>query len=152
MLYMTNTPCLHFLNHGFMIHISIYDVIITMLIVIYVIIFMVLFFWIKLTWKLLKHLTIQKPNIRQFSLSAFAAALKPNAFDGKNFMMWRARMELWLTTMSCYHVAQGKPENLDPEDEAKFRVADNLFRDAVINALHSKYEKRYISCASGKEL
>jgi hypothetical protein len=48
MLYMTNTPCLHVLNHGFMIHISIYDVIITMLIVIYVIIFMVLFFWIKL--------------------------------------------------------------------------------------------------------
>jgi hypothetical protein len=38
MLYMTNTPCLHVLNHGFMIHISIYDVIITMLIVIYVII------------------------------------------------------------------------------------------------------------------
>jgi hypothetical protein len=31
MLYMTNTPCLHILNHGFMIHISIYDVIITML-------------------------------------------------------------------------------------------------------------------------
>jgi hypothetical protein len=57
MLYMTNTSCLHVLNHGFMIHISIYDVIITMLIVIYVIIFMVLFFWIKLTWKLLKHLT-----------------------------------------------------------------------------------------------
>jgi hypothetical protein len=44
MLYMTNTPCLHVLNHGFMIYISIYDVIITMLIVIYVVIFMVLFF------------------------------------------------------------------------------------------------------------
>jgi hypothetical protein len=43
MLYMTNTPYLHVLNHGLMIHISIYDVIITMLIVIYVIIFMVLF-------------------------------------------------------------------------------------------------------------
>jgi hypothetical protein len=57
MLYMTNTQCLHVLNHVFMIHISIYDVIITMLIVICVIIFMVLFFWIKLTWKLVKHLT-----------------------------------------------------------------------------------------------
>jgi hypothetical protein len=57
-LYMTNTPCLHILNHGFMIHISIYDVIITMLIVIYVIIFMVSFFRIKLTWKFLKYLTI----------------------------------------------------------------------------------------------
>jgi hypothetical protein len=43
-LYMTNIPCLYVLNHGFMVHISIYDVIITMLIFIYVIIFMVLFF------------------------------------------------------------------------------------------------------------
>jgi hypothetical protein len=56
-LYMTNKPCLHVLNYGFMVHISIYVVIITMLIFTYVIIFMVLFFWIKLTWKLLKHLT-----------------------------------------------------------------------------------------------
>ena len=31
-------------------------------------------------------------------------------------------------------------------------AADNLFRGAVISALHSKYEKKYISCASGKEL
>jgi hypothetical protein len=59
MLYMTNKPCLHVLNHGFMVHISIYDVIITMLIFTYVIIYMVLFFWIKLIWKLVKHLTIQ---------------------------------------------------------------------------------------------
>jgi hypothetical protein len=58
MLYMTNIPCLHVLNRGFMVHISIYDVIINMLIFIYVIIFMVLFFYMKLAWKLLKHLTI----------------------------------------------------------------------------------------------
>jgi hypothetical protein len=76
---------------------------------------------------LLKHLTFQKPNIRQFSLSGFAVALKPNAFDGKNFMIWHVRMKLWLTAMSCYHVTQGKPENLAPEDEPKFRAADNLF-------------------------
>jgi hypothetical protein len=118
-----------------------------MLIFIYVIIFMVLFFWIKLTWKLFKHLTIQKPNIRQFSLSGFAAALKPNAFDEKNFMIWRARMELWLTAMSCYHVAQVKPENLAHEDEPKFWAADNLFRGTVISALHSKYDKKlHILC------
>jgi hypothetical protein len=49
MLYMTNIPWLHVLNRGFMVHISIYDIIITMLIFIYVVIFMVLFFWIKLT-------------------------------------------------------------------------------------------------------
>jgi hypothetical protein len=78
--------------------------------------------------------------------------LKPNPFDGKIFMIWRAMMELWLIVMSCYHVAQGKPENLAPEDEPKFRVADNLFQGAVISALYSKYEKSYISCASGKEL
>ena len=29
---------------------------------------------------------------------------------------------------------------------------DDLFRDAVISALHSKYEKNYISCTSDKEL
>ena len=31
-------------------------------------------------------------------------------------------------------------------------AADNLFRDAVIRALHPKYEKNYISCISDKEL
>jgi hypothetical protein len=41
---------------------------------------------------------------------------------------------------------------LAPEDEPKFWVADNLFRGAVISALHNKYQKSYISCASDKEL
>jgi hypothetical protein len=68
-----------------------------------------------MTWKLPKYLTIQKPNIRQFFLSGFTAALKPNTFDGKNFMIWRATMELWLTAMNCYNATQGKPENLTPE-------------------------------------
>ena len=48
---------------------------------------LMLFFWIKLIMKLPKFLTIQKPNVRQFSVSGFAAALKPNNFDGKNFMI-----------------------------------------------------------------
>jgi hypothetical protein len=61
-------------------------------------------------------------------------------------------MELWLTAMNCYHTAQGKPETLTPEEEQKFRVVDNLFQDAMISALYSKYEKNYISCTSGKEL
>jgi hypothetical protein len=99
-----------------------------------------------------KYLTIQKYNIRHFSLSGFAAALKPNQFDEKNFMIWRVRMELWLTAMNCYHAAQGRPENLDPEDEPKFQAADNLFRGAMISALHPKYEKNYISFSSGKDL
>ena len=44
---------------------------------------LMLFFWIKLIIKLPKFLTIQKPNNRLFSVSGFAAALKPNNFDGK---------------------------------------------------------------------
>ena len=31
-------------------------------------------------------------------------------------------------------------------------AVDNLFRGAMISALHSKYEKNYISCTSGKKL
>ena len=45
---------------------------------------LMLIFWIKLIMKMLKFLTLQKPNIRQFSVSGFAAALKPNDFDGTN--------------------------------------------------------------------
>jgi len=68
------------------------------------------YFWIKMTMKMSNYLTIQKPNVRQFSVSGFAAALKPNNFDGKNFMIWRAKMVLWLTAMNCYHAAQGNAE------------------------------------------
>ena len=63
---------------------------------------LLLYFWIKLIMKMHKFLTIQKPNNRQFSVSGFAAALKPNNFDGKNFMIWRAKMVLWLTAVG-YH-------------------------------------------------
>ena len=83
-------------------------------------------------------LTIQKPNVRHFSVRGFAAVLKPDPFDGKNFLIWKAKMELWLTAMSCFHAAEGKPVNLPPEDEAKFKAEDNLFRGAVISALDTK--------------
>ena len=88
---------------------------------------LMLFFWIKLIMKMSKILTIQKHNVRQFSVSGFAAALKPNNFDGKNFMIWRAKMVLWLTTMNCYHAAQGNLERFTPEEEQKFLAANNLF-------------------------
>ena len=101
---------------------------------------------------MLKFLTFQKPNVRQFCISGFVAALKSNNFDGKNFIIWRAKMVLWLIAMNCYHTAHGKPEQFTSEEEQKFLAADNLFRDAVISALHSKYEKNYISCTSCKEL
>ena len=54
--------------------------------------------------------------------------------------------------VNCYHAAQGKPEQFTLEGEQKFLAVDNLFRGAVISALHSKYEKNYMSCTSGKEL
>jgi hypothetical protein len=54
--------------------------------------------------------------------------------------------------MHCYLVAEGKPENLTPDEETKFRAANNLFKGAVICALRSKYEKNYISYTSGKLL
>ena len=87
------------------------------------------------------YLTIQTPNVRQFSVSDFAAALKPNNFDGKNFMIWHAKMVLWLTAMNCYHAAQRKPEPFTLEEERKFFAVNNLFRGAVISALQPKYEK-----------
>ena len=40
---------------------------------------LIFYFWIKLTMKMPNYLTIQKPNLRQFSVSGFAAALKPKA-------------------------------------------------------------------------
>jgi hypothetical protein len=46
-------------------------------------------------------LTIQKPNVRHFSIRGFVVVLKPDPFDGKNFLIWKAKMELWLTAMSC---------------------------------------------------
>jgi hypothetical protein len=48
-------------------------------------------------------------------------------------------MELWITAMSCFHTAEGKPADLPPEDEAKFKAEDNLFRGAVISALDTKF-------------
>ena len=60
------------------------------------------YFWIKLTMKMPNDLTIQKPKVRQFSVSGFAAALKPNIFDDKNFMIWRVKMVLWLTAITPY--------------------------------------------------
>ena len=99
-----------------------------------------------------KFLTIQKPNLRQFYVSGFATALKPNNVGGKNFMIWRAKMVLWLIAMNCYHAAQGKPKQFTPEEDKKFLAVDNLFRGAVISALHPKYEKNYISCILDKKL
>jgi hypothetical protein len=78
---------------------------------IYVITYMTLFFWIKLKLKMPTFLTIQKSDIRHFSVSGFADALKPGEpFDETFYKRWHSKMILWLTTMNYYHVAQGKLE------------------------------------------
>jgi hypothetical protein len=46
-----------------------------------------LIYGIKMIWKMPIFLTIQKPNVRHFSVRGFAAALKPDPFDGKNFLI-----------------------------------------------------------------
>jgi len=54
--------------------------------------------------------------------------------------------------MSCYHAAEGKPEQFTCEEEQNFPAADNLFRGAVINALDKMYVDNYIICTIAKEL
>ena len=54
--------------------------------IIYVIIIL-LIYGIKMTWKLPNILTIKKPNYRHFSIRGFVAMLKPDPFDGKNFLI-----------------------------------------------------------------
>ena len=61
-------------------------------------------------------------------------------------------MILWLTTMSCYHAAEGKPKQFTPEEKQKFLAVDNLFRGVVISVLDKKYVDNYIICTTTKEL
>jgi hypothetical protein len=61
-------------------------------------------------------------------------------------------MTLWLTTMNCYHAAQGKLEQFTPEEERMLDVANNLFRGTVIGTLANKYVDSYLTCTSTKEL
>jgi hypothetical protein len=50
---------------------------------IYVVTYIVVIFWITLKLEMTISPTIQKPDIRHFSVSSFAAALKPSEpFDG----------------------------------------------------------------------
>jgi hypothetical protein len=79
----------------------------------------------------------------------FSATLKSSEpFDGT----WHSKMIMWLTTINCYHAAQGKPEYFTPEEERMFDVAANLFRGTVIGALANKYVDSYLTCTTAKEL
>jgi hypothetical protein len=76
---------------------------------IHVVTYITMIFWIKLKLKMPISPTIQKLDIRHFSVSGFATALKPSEpFNGTFYKRWRSKMILWLTTMNGYHVAQGK--------------------------------------------
>ena len=128
-----------FMDHMFYILMNMFNIMISMVNYIIYVIIIILIYEIKMIWKLPKYLTIQKPNYRHFSVRGFAVVLKPDPFDGKNFLIWKAKMELCLNAMSCYHAVEGKPANLSPEDEAKFKGDDILFRGAVISALDIKF-------------
>jgi hypothetical protein len=68
-------------------------------------------FGIKIYRKMPKLLTIQKLDCcDRLLVTSFAAALKPNAFDGSNYKWWRYRMILWLIAMNIIHVTKEKPE------------------------------------------
>jgi hypothetical protein len=148
MIYMIHMLCV------LMIHIvmDIFEITISMVNYLLHVIIIMLIYGIKMIRKMPIILTIQKPNVRYFSVRGFAAVLKPDPFDGKNFLIWKAKIELWLTAMSCFHAAEGKPVDLPPENEAKFKAEDNHFRGAVISALDTKFQKSYIILPTGKEL
>jgi hypothetical protein len=110
-------------------------------------------FGIKICRKMPKTLTIQKLDCcDRLSVTSFAAALKPNAFDGSNYKRWRDRMILCLTAMNIIHVANGKPEQFTPEEEQAFMAVDNLFRGVMISVLTENLVDFYRTATSGKEL
>jgi hypothetical protein len=120
---------------------------------IHVVTYITLVLWIKLKLKMPISLTIQKHVVRHFSVSGFAAALKPSEpFDGTFYKRWCIKMILWLTAMNCYHAAQGKPEQFTLEEERMFDVVNNLFQGVVIGALANKYDGSFLTCTSAKEL
>nr|ABA94371.1 retrotransposon protein, putative, Ty1-copia subclass [Oryza sativa Japonica Group] len=86
--------------------------------------------------------------------SGFAAALKPHAFDGSNYKRWKARALLWLTAMQCFYVSRGKRSEppLSPEEEAKFKASDCLFRGALISVLADNIVDVYMHMPFGKDM
>jgi hypothetical protein len=110
-------------------------------------------FGIKICRKMPKNLTIQKLDCcDRLLVTSFAAALKPNTFDGSNYKRWCDRMILWLTAMNIIHVANGKPEQITPEEEQAFMAADNLVRGVVISVLVENLVDFYLIVTSTKEL
>jgi hypothetical protein len=71
-----------------MIHIvmDIFNITISMINHLLYVIIIILIYGIKMIWKMPIFLTIQKPNVRYFSVRGFAAVLKPDPFDGKKLL------------------------------------------------------------------
>jgi hypothetical protein len=95
---MIHVSCLYvydiYMIHMFHIVMDTFDITISMInYLLYVIIIMIIY-EIKMTWELPIFLTFQKPNIRHLSVRCFDVVLKPSPFDGKNFLIWKAKMEI----------------------------------------------------------
>jgi hypothetical protein len=90
MIYMLHMLCV------LMIHIvmDIFEITISMGNYLLYVIIIMLIYGIKMVRKMSIILTIQKPNVRHFSVRGFAAVLKPDPFDGKNFLIWKADSRL----------------------------------------------------------
>jgi hypothetical protein len=73
-------------------------------IIIFVVIYLV--FLIKMNRNLDLIPTIQKLD-SPFTVSGFAAHLKPNVFDGMNYKRWVRKLELWLILMSICSSLKG---------------------------------------------
>jgi hypothetical protein len=93
---MLHVPCLYayyiymiqmFYILMFHIVMDIFDIMISMINYLLYVITIMLIYGIKMIWKMLIILTIQKSNVRHFSVRGFAAVLKPDPFDGKNFLI-----------------------------------------------------------------
>jgi hypothetical protein len=91
--------------------------------------------------KIIKLLTIKKPNIRQLYVSGFAAMLKPNKFNGTFYKRWHGKLIL-----SC-HV--GKTQTVE---EKALEVVDNIVWGTMFIALVDKYMYSYLICTTDKKL
>jgi hypothetical protein len=83
MIYMIHMLCV------LMIHIvmAIFEITISMVNYLLYVIIIILIYGIKMIRKISIILTIQKPNVRHFSVRGSIAMLKPDPFDGKNFLI-----------------------------------------------------------------
>jgi hypothetical protein len=111
-----------------------------------------LVFQIKMNCNFALIPTIQNLD-RPFTVSGFAAHLKPNVFDEMNYKRWVRKLELWLISMSIWFITEGPPTGpLTVKEDRAYQTADNLFRGAVISVLGENLVDAYMHIPSGNEL